>query len=116
MILLGDFNLINEDLDVLGFPGDLKTCPGTSELERESFKKIIDMGFVDSLRYFYPEMLKYSWRSIRMPGCPTLRVWKSRIDYILISTSLLVNLKDSFVYDDYKAVSDHCPIGISLDL
>ncbi|CAG9333988.1 unnamed protein product [Blepharisma stoltei] len=115
VIWIGDFNIIHTEDDIIGLPSDLIVPPGFGIIERKSFEKNFELGFVDSFRYCNGDEKKFSWRSIRMPGCPLGRIWKSRIDYALVSVRMLPYLKESIIFDDYKAVSDHCPIGVKFD-
>ena len=73
---------------------------------------LINGGFVDTFRHFYPDKKEsYTWWSYRFNAKAKNLGW--RIDYFLISASLLPRLKEAFILNSIEG-SDHCPIGISL--
>jgi len=73
---------------------------------------LLKAGFVDTFRHFYPDTVKYSWWSYRFNSRAKNIGW--RIDYFLVSESLLPRVKDSFILNEYEG-SDHCPVGIIIE-
>jgi exodeoxyribonuclease-3 len=73
----------------------------------------LENGFVDTFRHFYPEEVKYSyWNYVTNARAKNLG-W--RIDYFLVSDKLVDLAKDAMIYNEYHG-SDHCPVGLKIDL
>ena len=112
IIMVGDFNVAVEDIDVFD-PELLRDTIGTMPEEREAFKRILEWGFVDTFRYIYPDKVQFTWWDY-IGGM----VWKDkgmRIDYILVTEALKDKVKD--VYVDMwprkrrtPKPSDHAPV------
>ena len=112
VVICGDFNVAISDLDLTD-PSTERGIAGTTDQERDMFTRLLDCGFADSFRYFYPDMEKaYTWWSYMMRSRQRNRGW--RIDYFLVSKRLLSSLKDALIHREIMG-SDHCPIEIILD-
>ncbi len=109
----GDFNVAHEEID-LARPKPNVGKKGFTDEERERFGDFIAAGFIDTYRYLNPETHDgYSWWSY-MGGARSRNVgW--RIDYFLISPDLKSHLTDAFIRSEVMG-SDHCPVGIILDI
>ncbi|MDD2505004.1 MAG: exodeoxyribonuclease III, partial [Bacilli bacterium] len=82
--------------------------------ERNKFSNILNNGFIDTFRYLNPDISdKYTWWSYMGNARANNTGW--RIDYFLISEILKDKLKNSIIYDQVLG-SDHCPVGIEIDL
>ena len=81
--------------------------------ERAWLDKFIKLGFIDSFRYYNKIPNKYSWWSYRANSRNNNKGW--RIDYLLVSEALRNNLIGSYILDDIVH-SDHCPIGINIEI
>lgn len=112
VILCGDLNVAHNEID-LARPKQNVGCPGFSDEEREGMNNYLDAGFVDTFRNLHPEKIKYSWWSYRAGARPKNIGW--RIDYVLVSKSLLSYVKKAEIHNDIMG-SDHCPVSIELDL
>ena len=118
VIACGDFNVAHQPID-LARPDANKTTEkrpgnaGFTDQERERFSDFMNAGFIDSFRQLYPEVTKYSWWSMRSGARPKNIGW--RIDYFILSGALQKNLLDAHIYDQVLG-SDHCPIGVELNL
>ena len=75
--------------------------------------ELLSAGFADSFRALHPDEVKYSWWSYRFHAREKNAGW--RIDYFLISQSLVPHLSSAFICADVSG-SDHCPVGITLEL
>lgn len=76
--------------------------------------ELLESGFVDTFRHLYPDALDaYSWWSYRAKARDRNIGW--RIDYYLVSESLRYNIKEATIYADVLG-SDHCPVGLTLDI
>ena len=85
---------------------------GFSDEEREKFSVLLENGFIDTFRHFYPEAEgAYSWWSYRFHAREKNAGW--RIDYFLVSSQLKERLEDAVIYKDVMR-SDHCPVGLFL--
>ena len=109
IIITGDFNISPEDIDCHD-PAIWKGKNLVSDIERNYFKKILNLGFTDSFRYLNPDSLDYSWWDYRIPLKRNLGL---RIDHILTTHSLMENLKKSYIDKRPREMvrpSDHAPV------
>ena len=79
--------------------------------EIDGIDNYINSGLVDTFRHLYPETEKYSWWSYRAGARKKNVGW--RIDYFLVSKSLVPRVKDAFILNEVEG-SDHCPVGIEI--
>ena len=113
VISCGDFNVAHKEID-LKHPKANRRNAGFTDEEREKFTKLLDAGFVDSFRHFYPKLTDvYSWWSYRTRARDTNAGW--RIDYFIASEALRGNLVDAKIRNDIFG-SDHCPVELSLEI
>ena len=113
VIFCGDLNVAHKEIDLKNPKTNRKNAGFTDE-ERSKFTTLTEAGFVDTFRHFYPDLEgAYSWWSYRFHAREKNAGW--RIDYFLVSESLKNNLSDSLIYKDILG-SDHCPVGLLIDL
>ncbi len=112
VIICGDLNVAHNEIDLKNAKANIGNAGFTYE-EREKFTNLLNHGFIDTFRYLYPDIIKYSWWSYMGMARPNNIGW--RIDYFLISENLKDKLKDAVIYD-YVHGSDHCPVSIDIDL
>ena len=112
IIFCGDLNVAHKEIDLKNPKSNRKNA-GFTEEERSSFDKIIQSGFIDTFREFNKEPGNYTWWSLRFNARKRNIGW--RIDYFCISQSLRKYLKEAFILSKVVG-SDHCPIGIIIDL
>lgn len=111
VIFCGDLNVAHKEIDLKNPKSNHKNAGFTDE-EREKFSTLIENGFIDTFRYFYPDTKEiYSWWSYRFHAREKNAGW--RIDYFLVSESLKNRLADAMIYTDVTG-SDHCPVGLLL--
>ncbi|MGF2054876.1 exodeoxyribonuclease III [Vagococcus fluvialis] len=111
VILCGDLNVAHNNIDLKNWKTNRKN-PGFSDQERSAFTNFLANGFVDSFRYFYPDLEgAYSWWSYRFNARQNNSGW--RIDYFCVSEALVPKMEDSFILSDVFG-SDHCPVGLTL--
>lgn len=112
VIYCGDLNVAHEEIDLKN-PKTNHFSAGFSDEERGKFTELLQSGFKDTFRSLYPEEVKYSWWSY-MYGARAKNVgW--RIDYFVVSNRIIDKVKDSFILNEIMG-SDHCPVGIEIDL
>ncbi|MFP6663170.1 MAG: exodeoxyribonuclease III [Deltaproteobacteria bacterium] len=111
-LIFGDFNTAPQAID-LARPGPNEKTSGFLPEERAAFTELLARGWVDTFRHLHPEKVQYSWWSQRFGVRAKNIGW--RIDQILASEDLVAKLRGAFVWDQIQG-SDHCPIGVDLDL
>ena len=111
IIVCGDLNVANEDIDLKNPKSNHKT-PGFTNEERESFKKILEeVELIDTYRYKYPTKQEYSYWSYRMNSRAKNVGW--RIDYFLVSKKIINKVKKSKILTNIMG-SDHAPIKLNI--
>ncbi len=112
VFVCGDFNVAHTEIDLARPKANYNKSAGFTQVEIDGMDNFVGAGLKDSFRYFYPEEReRYSWWSYRGGARDRNVGW--RIDYFLVSESILPKLKDAFILKDVKG-SDHCPVGVEL--
>lgn len=113
VIVCGDMNVAHNEIDLKNPKTNRKNAGFTDE-EREKMTVLLDDGFIDTFRYFYPDQENiYSWWSYRFKAREKNAGW--RIDYFLTSESLKDKLIDAKIHT-YIMGSDHCPVELDIDM
>lgn len=113
VIVCGDLNVAHKDIDLKN-PKTNRNNPGFTDEERACFSTMVESGFIDTFRYFYPELEgAYSWWSYRFKAREKNAGW--RIDYFLTSPSLEKKLADAKIHSEIMG-SDHCPIELAINM
>lgn len=111
VIVCGDLNVAHKEIDLKNPKQNTKNA-GFTKQERTKFTALLDSGFIDSYRHFYPDKTDaYTWWSYMGNARAKNIGW--RIDYFLLSTALADNLKGAEIFSEILG-SDHCPVGITL--
>lgn len=111
VIFCGDLNVAHKDIDLKN-PGSNHKNAGFTDEERGKFAELLDAGFTDTFRYFYPDREGvYSWWSYRFAAREKNAGW--RIDYFCVSRCLEGSLTDAGIMTDVMG-SDHCPVWLEL--
>lgn len=111
VIFCGDLNVAHKEIDLKNPKTNHKNAGFTDE-ERACFSKVLESGFVDTFRYFYPEMKDiYSWWSYMFQARAKNAGW--RIDYFVTSERLNEKLEDAKIHTTVMG-SDHCPVELTL--
>ena len=113
LIACGDFNVAHQEIDIARPKPNYNKSAGYTQTEIDGFSRFLDIGLVDTFRHFHPGAVAYSWWSFRANARANNIGW--RIDYVLTSRTLLDKVKQAFILPDITG-SDHCPVGIELDL
>lgn len=111
VIVCGDLNVAHKEIDLKNPKSNRKNAGFTDE-ERQKFTQLLESGFTDSFRYFYPEQENiYSWWSYRFQARAKNAGW--RIDYFVVSNRLADRLTGAKIHTEIMG-SDHCPVELSL--
>ena len=111
VVVCGDFNVAHQEIDIKNAKQNIGNAGFTYE-EREKFTQLLNSGFIDTFRYFYPNKTDaYTWWSYM--GNVRERNIGWRIDYFIVSKDFIDNVIDVEIYSNILG-SDHCPIGITL--
>lgn len=113
VIVCGDMNVAHNEIDLKN-PKTNKKNAGFTDEERGKFTDLLDAGFIDTFRYFYPDTKDiYSWWSYRFSARAKNAGW--RIDYFLVSEALKGNLVDAKIHTEIMG-SDHCPVELDIEI
>lgn len=111
VVVCGDLNVAHTEIDLKN-PKTNRNNAGFSDQERGKMTELLDAGFIDTFRYFYPDVTgAYSWWSYRFNARKNNAGW--RIDYFLVSESLKDELKGASILNDIYG-SDHCPVMLEI--
>lgn len=109
VIVCGDLNVAHKEIDLKNPTTNRKNAGFTDE-EREKFTELLNAGFIDTFRYFYPDTKGiYSWWSYRFNARKNNAGW--RIDYFITSESLKDRLESAKIHTEILG-SDHCPVEL----
>ena len=112
VVVCGDLNVAHEEIDLKN-PKTNRKNAGFSDEERGKMTELLQSGFTDTFRYFYPDLTEaYSWWSYRFNAREKNAGW--RIDYFIVSNRLQPNLKDAKIHSNIMG-SDHCPVELELE-
>ena len=113
LIACGDFNVAHREIDIARPKPNYNKSSGYTQVEIDGFSGFIEAGLVDTFRHFHPDTIAYSWWSFRAGARAKNVGW--RIDYVLASEALVDKVKQAFILPEITG-SDHCPVGIEIDL
>jgi len=112
VVFCGDLNVAHKEIDLKNPKTNRKNAGFTDE-EREKFSTLLEAGFVDTFRHFYPDMENiYSWWSYRFSARAKNAGW--RIDYFVVSECLKDRLVDAKILTEIMG-SDHCPVVLEMN-
>ena len=111
VIVCGDLNVAHKEIDLKN-PSSNRKNPGFTDEERSQFTNLLNAGFTDTFRHFYPDQTDiYSWWSYRFQARERNSGW--RIDYFVVSDDLKPRLVDAKLHTEIYG-SDHCPVELTL--
>ena len=111
IIICGDFNTAHNEIDLRN-PKENKNTTGFLDEEREWLDNYKAHGFVDAYRSLYPDKVQYTWWTYRFGARERNIGW--RLDYFLVSNSLMADVVDVVIHDDVIG-SDHCPVTLIIE-
>jgi len=112
VVLCGDLNVAHQEIDIKNAKANVRNAGFTIE-ERDKFSQLLDSGFIDSFRYKYPDLVKYTWWSYLFNARKNNAGW--RIDYFVLSERLRDTILDVDIQTEIEG-SDHCPVILDIDL
>jgi exodeoxyribonuclease-3 len=110
VMFCGDMNVCHREIDIARPKPNYNKSAGYTQVEIDGMDNYTNAGLVDSFRAFHPDEVKYSWWSYRGGARQKNIGW--RLDYFLISESLMSSVTDAFILNDVTG-SDHCPVGVT---
>jgi len=112
VVVCGDMNVAHKEIDLKN-PASNRRNAGFTDEEREKFTRLLEAGFIDSFRFFYPDKKDaYTWWSYMFNARSRNAGW--RIDYFCVSQKLKDRLISASIHDNVLG-SDHCPVEVVLD-
>ena len=113
VIMCGDLNVAHKEIDLKN-PKTNHNNAGFTDEERNKMTELLGAGFTDSFRFLYPDKTnQYTWWSYMGHAREKNVGW--RIDYFIVSNSINKKIKDAYIYPEIMG-SDHCPVGLEIDL
>lgn len=113
VIVCGDMNVAHKEIDLKN-PKTNRKNAGFTDQEREKMTELLESGFIDTFRYFYPDTEGiYSWWSYRFKAREKNAGW--RIDYFLVSEELKQQIKSAAIHTAVMG-SDHCPVELKIEV
>lgn len=112
VIVCGDMNVAHQEIDIKNAKSNRQSA-GFSDEERGKFSELLEAGFLDSFRFFYPDRTEaYTWWSYMFKAREKNVGW--RIDYFCVSKTLQHEIKDALIHSDVMG-SDHCPVELKVE-
>ena len=114
LVICGDYNTAHNEIDLKNPKANAKTS-GFLRIERDWLDRIVEWGYVDTFRHFYPDTVKYSWWSYRFRARERNAGW--RIDYFFVTREMIDQgrIAAAFIDNDITG-SDHCPVGLEIEV
>lgn len=113
VIVCGDLNVAHTEIDIARAKPNYNKAAGYTQKEIDGLDNILAEGYFDTFRHFHPEEVKYSWWNYKFRARERNVGW--RIDYFLASEALKESISEADIYND-RFGSDHCPVGLKLEL
>jgi exodeoxyribonuclease III len=113
VIFTGDLNVAHEAIDLARPKQNYNKSAGFTQTEIDGFKNFLGIDMVDTFRHLHKDKVQYTFWNQRFNARANNVGW--RIDYFLVSKKLLVKVSDAFILDDIMG-SDHCPVGMTIEL
>lgn len=113
VIIGGDLNVAHKEIDIARAKENYNKSAGYTQREMDDFDKLLKAGFVDTFRHFHPDAIKYTYWNNFFNSRARNVGW--RIDYFLVSKSFIDHVKEATISNEYLG-SDHCPIGVKIEI
>lgn len=113
VIICGDLNVAHQPIDIARPKENYNKSSGYTQQEIDGMQNLLDVGFIDTFRHFHPEEVKYTYWNYMFNARARNVGW--RIDYFLTSKSIIGKVTDATIYNECFG-SDHCPIGLTVEV
>jgi exodeoxyribonuclease-3 len=113
VIICGDLNVAHQAIDLKNDKSNYNKTAGYTQVEIDGLDRLLKKGLVDSFRHLHPETIAYTYWSYRFKARERNTGW--RIDYFLISKSLMAKVKSVEIFSEFMG-SDHCPICLEIEV
>jgi exodeoxyribonuclease III len=113
VIVCGDLNVAHKEIDIARAKENYNKSAGYTQREIDGFQRVLETGFIDTFRTLNPTEVKYTYWNFVTSGRVKNVGW--RIDYFLVSDKLVDAVKEAHIYNEYHG-SDHCPVGLKIEL
>lgn len=113
VILGGDLNVAHKEIDIARAKENYNRSAGYTQVEIDGFNKLLDCNFTDTFRHLHPYEVKYTYWNQLFNARARNRGW--RIDYFLVSNSLIKKVKEALISNEYLG-SDHCPVELKIEI
>jgi exodeoxyribonuclease-3 len=113
VIVCGDLNVAHKEIDIARAKENYNKSAGYTQREIDGFQRVLETGFIDTFRTLNPTEVKYTYWNFVTSGRVKNVGW--RIDYFLVSDKLVSAVKEAHIYNEYHG-SDHCPVGLKIEL
>ena len=111
VVICGDLNVCHRPSAIARPQANYNKSAGYTQIEIDGLDRLLDTGYIDTFRHFYPDTIKYSWWSMRAGAREKNIGW--RLDYFLASSTLQNRFKSAEILNEYYG-SDHCPVVLEL--
>ncbi len=112
LLFVGDVNTAHNEIDIARPKANSKIS-GFLPIERAWMDKVVDAGYIDTFRYFYPDTVQYSWWDLKSGARKRNVGW--RLDYVFVTSETLSSVKRAYILPEVMG-SDHCPVGVELEI
>ena len=113
VIICGDLNVALTEIDIARSKENYNKASGYTQVEIDGLEALLNEGYIDTFRNKYPEEVKYSWWNYKYRARERNVGW--RIDYFLASERLKDHIEEANIYNEYLG-SDHCPVGLKINI
>ena len=113
VIICGDLNVAHTEIDIARSKENYNKASGYTQREIDGLDNLLSEGYIDTFRSLHPEEIKYSWWNYKYRARERNVGW--RIDYFLASEKLQQHVDEAIIYNEYFG-SDHCPVGLKINI
>ncbi len=113
VVICGDLNVAHQAINIARAKENYNRSAGYTQKEIDGFTRLLEAGFIDTYRRFYPETVKYTYWNVMFNSRARNVGW--RIDYYLVTEPIISSVKDAMIYDHILG-SDHCPVGLKIEV
>ena len=113
VVVVGDLNVAHQEIDIARPKANYNKSAGYTQTEIDGFSNLLDKGFVDAFRRLNPNLVAYTYWNYMFNARERDVGW--RIDYVMVSEQIMSKVLNAAIFSEYRG-SDHCPVGVELDV